>query len=108
MTKAASTGRKDRRLVLLLYRAHHALFRSIDREANAKLGITGAQIGPLLYVARNPGCVQGDVGLELGINKAATSKLIRRMEEAGLVLREPAVVFIRGRWVTLEKMAIWT
>ena len=79
----------DSRLVLLLSRAYHALFRNIDRVAAKRLGVTSAQIGPLFYVAKNPGCVQGDVGRELGINKAATSKLIGRMERADLIERRP-------------------
>jgi len=90
----------DRRLVLLLSKAHHALFRAIDRGASSSLGVTGAQIGPLFFVARNPGCVQGDVGKELGINKAATSKLISRMEDAELIERRPSEE--DGRVITLH------
>ncbi len=88
------------RLVLLLSKAHHALFRAIDRDASAKLGVTGAQLGPLFFVAGNPACVQGDVGRELGINKAATSKLVSRGVEAELIVRRPSDR--DGRAVTLH------
>jgi len=78
------------RLVLLLSRAQRALSRAVARRTQDQLGVSGAQMGALFFVAGHPGCVQGDVGRELGINKAAASKLVSRMVEAGIVERRSA------------------
>ena len=78
------------RLVLLLSRAQLALSRAVARRTQDELGVSGAQMGALFFVAGHPGCVQGDVGRELGINKAAASKLVTRMVEAGIVERRTA------------------
>lgn len=83
--------------------AQHRLLKSTDTAFGQALGITTTQLGVLFILERSPGALLKDVSEALGINKSAITGLIDRMEEAGLVRREPSIV--DGRAVHLQATA---
>ena len=70
--------------------AQHRLMKSTDSAFGEALGISTTQLGVLLILERTPGALPKEVSEALGINKSAITALIGRMEEAGLVRRQPS------------------
>ena len=48
------------------------------------------QLGVLFFLQKNPGALLKDVSDVLGVNASAITALIARMEDAGLVRRQPS------------------
>jgi DNA-binding MarR family transcriptional regulator len=69
--------------------AQHRLLRSADAAFGEALGISMTQLGALFILERDPGASAKQVSETLGINKSATTMLVDRMQQAGLVRREP-------------------
>jgi DNA-binding MarR family transcriptional regulator len=69
--------------------AQHRLLKSADAAFGEALGISMTQLGALFILERVPGASLKQVSETLGVNKSATTMLVDRMEQAGLVRREP-------------------
>lgn len=65
----------------------HALRRSFDRRA-ATLGVTRAQWKVLFRLSRTPGMRQVELAEALDVEPITLSRIIDRLQEAGLVARE--------------------
>lgn len=77
------------RLFHLMSLAQHRLTKAADA-AFRPIGISGAQLGVLFLLEKNPGAMLKEVSDGLGINASAITALIGRMEDAGLVRRRPS------------------
>jgi len=77
------------RLFHLMALAQHRLAKMTDA-AFRPIGISGAQLGVLFILEKNPGAMLKAVSDGLGINASAITALIGRMEDAGLVRRQPS------------------
>lgn len=66
----------------------HALRRAFDRRA-VTLGVTRAQWKVLIRLSRNPGVRQVELADKLDIEPITLSRIVDRLEEAGLVRRAP-------------------
>ena len=53
-------------------------------------GISTTQLGVLFFLQKSPGALLKDVSDALGVNASAITALIGRMEDAGLVRRQPS------------------
>ena len=69
-----------------------------DRQVNA-LGVTRAQWMVLARLARRPGCSQTELAEMMEVERATAGRLLDRLEENGLVRREPDPVDRRVRRV---------
>ena len=78
------------RLFHLMSLAQHRLLKSSDAAFGEALGISMTQLGALFILKQDPGLSPKHVSETLGINKSATTMLVDRMEQAGLVRREPS------------------
>jgi len=78
------------RLFHLLHLSHRAVFRAADRILAARHGITAAQQGALMYLAEKEGASMSALAGAVGLKAAATSGLVDRMEQKGLVERRRA------------------
>lgn len=79
----------DPRLFLALDRAAKRLRDRLEVVCQAELGVSSAQLGALLHLARHDGARAGDVAAALGVQPAAITGLTDRMIAAGLVRRKP-------------------
>ena len=86
----------DKRLFFLMHRAHHALVADVTARTVMALGVSPAQLATLHYVAKHPGCSLTDVANLLDVAKSAVTSMVRRMEAAGIVRREPNAKDGRG------------
>jgi DNA-binding MarR family transcriptional regulator len=73
------------RLFWLLDRAAHAVRQRLEKRARAELGVSTVQVGALLFLVENDGCLHKHLAEALGIQPAAVSGLVERMHTAGLV-----------------------
>lgn len=96
-----STRPTERRLFFLMHRAHRAMLAHVNARTLEELGISASQLSTLLYVAKNPRCSMTDVAAVLDVAKSAASGMLRRMELAGLVRREPNPRDARGSLLAL-------
>ena len=78
------------RFFYLMNMAGHRVFKHVDRVAQAELGVSAAQLGPLFVVARYPGSSQRELAAQLGYNESAITAQVRRLIEAELVERVPS------------------
>jgi DNA-binding MarR family transcriptional regulator len=81
---------KPQRLIYKLSLAQHRLLKSADQAFREAGGISTTQLGVLFFLQKNPGALLKDVSDALGVNASAITALIGRMEEAGLVRRQPS------------------
>lgn len=80
----------DRRVFWLLERASAALRLRVERLAVEHLGATAAQLPVVFALASRDQRRPGELAEELGVNAAAITGLIGRMEASGLVRRRSA------------------
>ena len=66
-------------------RANFVAFSSKKLEA---LGITQGLLYFILYIGRHPGCTPSDLSAALHADSGHTTRSIRRLEEAGFVVRQ--------------------
>ena len=76
------------RFVQLLWELDHALNRR-SRWLLKHLGLTAEQRFMIHLVALKPGCTPGELARALRVTPATVTRGVRRMEQAGYVLREP-------------------
>jgi MarR family transcriptional regulator for hemolysin len=90
---------KDDRHVGFLAADISRLMRTeFDRQVSA-LGVTRAQWMVLARLARRPGCSQTELAEMMEVERATAGRLLDRLEENGLVRREPDPVDRRVRRV---------
>jgi DNA-binding MarR family transcriptional regulator len=81
---------KPHRLIYKLSLAQHRLLKSADAAFKEAGGISTTQLGVLFFLQKSPGAMLKDVSDALGVNASAITALIGRMEDAGLVRRQPS------------------
>ena len=81
---------KPYRLIYKLSLAQHRLSKSADLAFREAGGISKTQLGVLFFLQKSPGALLKDVSDALGVNASAITALIGRMEDAGLVRRQPS------------------
>jgi MarR family transcriptional regulator, organic hydroperoxide resistance regulator len=81
---------KPHRFIYKLSLAQHRLLKSADLAFKEAGGISTTQLGVLFFLQKSPGALLKDVSDALGVNASAITALIGRMEEAGLVQRQPS------------------
>lgn len=79
----------DQRLFYLLNMARHRVFQHAEQRTENTLGVSVTQLGALMLVAGNEGCLLKDLAEGLGLNNSALTGLAGRMEQKGLVQRRP-------------------
>jgi DNA-binding MarR family transcriptional regulator len=81
---------KPYRLIYKLSLAQHRLLKSADLAFKEASGISTTQLGVLFFLEKSAGALLKDVSDALGVNASAITALIGRMEDAGLVRRQPS------------------
>jgi DNA-binding MarR family transcriptional regulator len=81
---------KPHRLIYKLSLAQHRLLKSADLAFKEAGGISTTQLGVLFFLQKSPGALLKDVSDALGVNASAITALIGRMEDGGLVRRQPS------------------
>lgn len=79
----------DQRLFYLLNRARQRVNKFADQHTETHLGISITQLGALLLIHQDEGCLLKDIANNLGLNNSALTGLANRMEQNGLVVRKP-------------------
>ncbi|MBX3192609.1 MAG: MarR family transcriptional regulator [Labilithrix sp.] len=79
----------ERRLFLLMFRAHRALTSYGNAQTYAELGVSASQLAALHHVAKHPGCSLTQLADLLDLNKSAVTGLVARMERDRVLRREP-------------------
>ncbi len=77
----------DKRFFYLLNKARHRVYKHADQRSEEILGISVTQVGALLLVAGNEGCLLKDLAHSLNLNNSALTGLAGRMENKGLLER---------------------
>ncbi len=88
----------DRHVGFLAADISRLMRTEFDRQVNA-LGVTRAQWMVLARLARRPGCSQTELAEMMEVERATAGRLLDRLEENGLVRREPDPVDRRVRRV---------
>ena len=79
----------DQRLFYLLNLARQRVYKYADQHTETHLGISITQLGALLLIQQNEGCLLKEIAKELNLNNSALTGLANRMEQNGLVTRKP-------------------
>lgn len=79
----------NQRLFYLLNRARQRVYKFADQNTEAHLGISITQLGALLLIQQNEGCLLKDIAKDLNLNNSALTGLANRMEQNDLVERKP-------------------
>lgn len=79
----------EQRLFYLLNRAQHRTYKHADQTCQQALGVSVTQLGALFLLAKQPGCLLKDLASNLDLNNSALTGLAGRMEENGLIQRQP-------------------
>ena len=79
----------DKRLFYLLNSARQRVYKYADHKAEESLGISVTQLGALMLIATNEGCLLKDLAHSLNLNNSALTGLAARMEHNGLIERRP-------------------
>lgn len=77
----------DKRLFYLLNSARQRVYKHADQKAEEALGISVTQLGALMLIAANEGCLLKDLAQSLNLNNSALTGLAARMEHNGLIER---------------------
>lgn len=77
----------DTRIFYLLNKARHRVYKYADQRAEQSLDISVTQLGALLLISANEGCLQKDLAYSLQLNNSALTGLASRMESKGLLER---------------------
>ena len=81
---------REPRFAHLIHQAHRCLFRAVDRELRASLGISSTQLGVLYYLHEHPDCSLSTLSDGLMLNNSAITGVVARMRKTGLVERRVA------------------
>lgn len=79
----------DQRLFYLLNLARQRVYKYADQNTEEHLGISITQLGALLLIQQDEGCLLKDIAKSLNLNNSALTGLANRMEQNGLLLRKP-------------------
>ena len=79
----------EQRLFYLLNKARHRVYKYADQNTENHLGISITQLGALMLIKENEGCLLKDMASTLNLNNSALTGLANRMETNGLILRQP-------------------
>lgn len=77
-----------KQLFFMVQRSQHSLSKMGDRLFQQVLGVSAAHLSALSFLYRNNGCLLKDLSAGLDLNNSAVTGLVRRMETAGLVVKE--------------------
>lgn len=80
------------RLFHLIAQARQNLFRSADKVFLDALGVSGTQVVALFAIEREPGCLLKDLASQLQLKNSAITSLVVRMEENGLIVKQPCSI----------------
>lgn len=90
-----------------LKRAHHGTLR-ISRDVLARMGLTAARFDMLYAIKqRERSMLQSVLGRMLGVCRATVSRMLKSLEELGLVTRSEYPHDRRERAVALTKLGRW-
>lgn len=79
----------DKRLFFLINKVQHKIYKYADQRCDAEFDCSASQIGALLYIAKNDGCLVKELAHALGLNKPGISGLTQRMEKNDLIIKSP-------------------
>lgn len=79
----------DQRLFYLLNKARHRVYKHADQRTEDDLGISITQLGALMLIKENEGCLLKDMAVSLNLNNSALTGLANRMAQNGLIERRP-------------------
>jgi len=77
------------RLFHLIAQARQNLFRSADRVFTGELNISGTQVVAMFAIQSNEGMLLKEFGSQLQLKNSAITGLVARMEDSGLIVRQP-------------------
>jgi MarR family transcriptional regulator, organic hydroperoxide resistance regulator len=77
------------RLFHLVAQARQNLFRSADRVFSTELEVSGTQVVALFAIQSQEGCQLKDLTAQLQLKNSAVTGLVGRMEDNGLIQRQP-------------------
>ena len=77
------------RLFHLVAQARQNLFRSADRVFSAGLDVSGTQVVALFAIQSQEGCQLKDLTAQLQLKNSTITGLVGRMEDNGLIQRQP-------------------
>lgn len=77
------------RLFHLVAQARQNLFRSADQVFSAELEVSGTQVVALFAIQSQEGCQLKDLTAQLQLKNSAITGLVGRMEDNGLIRRQP-------------------
>ena len=82
----------DQRLFYLLNIARHKVYKYADQQSEDALGVSVTQLGALMLIDQDDGCLLKDVAKRLHLNNSALTGLATRMVQNGLVEQLNAVL----------------
>jgi MarR family transcriptional regulator, lower aerobic nicotinate degradation pathway regulator len=85
-----------------LLRRAHQISAAVFEDECSSVGLTPAQFGVLTVLASAPGLDQSSLARALGFDKVTVLRVLRGLEERGLVLRSTAVASKRNMSVVLS------
>lgn len=77
------------RLFHLVAQARQNLFRSADQVFSTELEVSGTQVVALFAIQSQEGCQLKDLTAQLQLKNSAITGLVSRMEDNGLIQRQP-------------------
>lgn len=77
------------RLFHMIAQAKQNLFRSADRVFTGELDISGTQVVAMFAIQSSEGMQLKELGKQLQLKNSAITGLVSRMEESGLIERQP-------------------
>lgn len=72
----------------LVLELSHAL-QSLSKRMEASIGVTAAQRLAIRLIGRSPGCSPSDLADAMRIHRSTLTGILRRLEDAGAIAREP-------------------
>ena len=75
----------NRRLIYQLNLARHTMMKAMNARCRAELGVSVSQLGALMVLDEQPGCVMKDLATILMLDKSAVTGLAGRMADGGLI-----------------------
>lgn len=79
----------NQRLFYMLNTARQRVYKFANTHTEKELGISITQLGALLLIKENEGCLLKDIASSLDINNSALTGLGNRLEQNGLIVRKP-------------------
>jgi MarR family transcriptional regulator, lower aerobic nicotinate degradation pathway regulator len=86
-----------------LLRRAHQISAAVFEDECSNVGLTPAQFGVLTVLASAPGLDQSSLARALGFDKVTVLRVLRGLEERGLVLRAAALTSKRNMSVVLSR-----